>query len=233
VVARTAELGFRARPWPRLQVSAALFRTDSQDDIVFVRSGASQEGYFSNVGKTRRQGLELSARWRQPRWQWHADYSWLDATYRSEGTLPGPLSTPGRPNSFGPGTPIAGLPRQLFKFGVDWQAVPAVTLGADWLASGSQVVSGNESGSRPELGKLAGYGVLDARATWQVHSRWQAWLRIGNVLDKRYASFASGNRDLFPGGRPVQPGDDAAASRFLAPGIGRTLTLGVRYEWDS
>lgn len=232
VVAQTAELGLRARPLPRLHVSAALFRTDSLDDIVFVRSGVSQQGYFSNVGKTRRQGLELAARWRQARWQWHVDYSWLDASYRSEGVLPGPLSTPERPNSFGPGTPIAGLPRQLFKFGVDWQPVPAVTLGADWLAAGSQVVAGNENGSRPELGTLAGYGVLDARATWQVDSRWQAWLRIGNLLDKRYASVAAGNRDLFPAGLALQPGDAVAASRFLAPGIGRTVTVGARYEWD-
>ena len=232
VVARTAELGVRARPLPELRLSAALFRTVSQDDIVFVRSGVSQAGFFTNVGKTRRQGLEIAARWRQAPWQWHADYNWLDATYRSEGTLPGPLSTASKPNTFRPGTLLAGLPRHVFKFGVDWQAVPAVTLGADVLVAGSQVVAGNESGSRPELGKLAGYALLDARVVWQIESRWQAWLRVGNLLDKRYASFAAGNRDLFPGGRALQPGDDAAASRFLASGAGRTVTMGVRYEWD-
>lgn len=231
VVARTAEAGFRAKPDPRLQLSASLFHTVNQDDIVFVRSGVSQAGYFSNVGKTLRQGLELAARWRQPGWQWRADYSWLQATYRGEGTLPGPLSTPDRPNRFGPGTPIAGLPRQVLKLGADWQALPALTLGADWMAAGSQMVAGNEGGSRPELGKLAGYALLDARVVWQVASRWQAYLRIGNLLDRRYASFATGNRDLFPGGRALQPGDQTLASRFIAPGAGRSLTLGARYEW--
>ena len=232
VVARTAEVGFRARPLPPLQLSAALFRTVSQDDIVFVRSGVSQAGFFSNVGKTQRQGLELAAKWRQGAWQWRGDYSWLDATYRSTGTLPGPLSTSDNPNTFRPGTRIAGLPRQLLKLGLDWQAAPAVTLGLDSMVVGSQVVAGNESGGRPELGKLSGYAVLDARVAWQVRSRWQAYLRVANLLDKRYASFASGNRDLFPAGRALQPGDEAQASRFLAPGGGRTLTLGARYEWD-
>jgi outer membrane receptor protein involved in Fe transport len=232
VVARTAELGFRAKPLPRLQLSAALFRTVSQDDIVFVRSGVSQQGYFSNIGKTLRQGLEVAARWRQPPWQWHADFSWLDATYRSEGTLPGPLSTPGQPDTIRPGTPIAGLPRQVLKAGFDWQATPALTLGSDLLLAGSQGVAGNEAGNRPELGKLAGYAVADARASWQLDSRWQAWLRIGNLLDRRYASFATGNRDLFPAGRALQPGQEAAAARFLAPGAGRSVTLGARYEWD-
>ena len=232
VVARTAELGFRARPLARLQLSGAVFRTDSRDDIVFVRSGVSQEGYFSNVGKTRRQGLELAAHWRQAPWEWHASFSALAATYRGQGTLPGPLSTAGTPNTFGPGTRIAGLPGRLLKAGVDWRAAPSITLGADLLAAGSQVVAGNESGARPALGKLAGYAVLDARVAWQPDPRWQAWLRVGNLLDRRYASYAAGNRDLFPGGRAVQPGDDAEAARFVAPGIGRTVTLGVRYEWD-
>ena len=127
---------------------------------------------------------------------------------------------------------LAGLPRRLLKLGVDWQAAPAVTLGLDSMLVGSQVVAGNESGGRPELGKLAGYAVLDARVAWQVRSRWQAYLRVSNLLDRRYASFASGNLDLFPGGRALQPGDEVHASRFLAPGGGRALTLGVRYEWD-
>jgi outer membrane receptor protein involved in Fe transport len=232
VVARTAEVGFRARPLNGVQLSAALFRTVSQDDIVFVRSGVSQAGYFTNVGKTLRQGLELAARWRQAAWQWRADYSWLQASYRSEGSLPGPLSSAERPNGFGPGTPIAGLPRQVLKLGVDWQALPNVTLGTDLLAAGSQVVAGNESGNRPELGKLAGYSVLNARAIWQVGSRWQAYLRIGNLLDRRHATFATGNRDLFPAGQALQAGSEAVAARFLAPGAGRALTLGARYEWD-
>ena len=232
VVARTAEVGFRAKPLPPLQLSAALFRTASQDDIVFVRSGVSQAGYFSNVGTTRRQGLELAVKWRSGAWQWRGDFSWLDATYRSAGTLPGPLSTADQPNTFHPGTRIAGLPRQLLKLGVDWQAHPAVTLGLDSMLVGSQAVAGNESGNRPELGKLAGYAVFDARVVWQMRSRWQASLRAANLLDRRYANFAGGNRDLFPAGRALQPGDEAQASRFLAPGGGRTLTLAVRYEWD-
>jgi outer membrane receptor protein involved in Fe transport len=197
-----------------------------------VRSGVSQAGYFTNVGKTLRQGLELSARWRQAPLEWHADLSLLQASYRSQGVLPGPLSTPAAPNSFTPGTPIAGLPRRVLKGGIDWQAMPALTLGLDWLAAGSQVVAGNESGNRPELWRLAGYSVFDARAVWQVNARWQGWLRVGNLLDKRYASFATGNRDLFPAGRAVQPGDTVAPARFIAPGIGRTLTLGARYEWE-
>ncbi|OZA99269.1 MAG: hypothetical protein B7X59_04180 [Polaromonas sp. 39-63-203] len=232
VVARTMELGFRAKPAAGLKVSGAWFRTASQDDIVFVRSGISQGGYFTNVGQTRRQGLELSARWTQGALQWRADYMYLDATYQSEGELPGPLSTAARPNRFRAGTPVAGLPRHVLRWGVDWRASPSVRVGADWLLSGSQVVAGNEDGGRPELGKLASYSVLNARASWQVDPRWQAYVRVSNVLDRRYSSFAAGNLDLFPGGRAVQPGEAVNPARFVAPGAPRSLVVGVRYEWD-
>ncbi len=232
VVARTAEIGARVTPLPGVQFSGALFRTDSRDDIVFVRSGISQGGYFTNVPRTLRQGLELSARWLRAAWQWRADYSYMAATYRSAGELPGPLSTGEMPNRFRPGTPIAGLPRHVLKLGVDWRARPDLTLGADWLVSGSQTVAGNEGGSRPELGRLAGHSVLNARASWQLSSRWKAYLRVNNLLDERYASFAGGSLDLFPAGRAVQAGEDAKAGRFVAPGAPRSVVIGARYEWD-
>lgn len=232
VVARTGEAGFRARPLPRLELSAAVFRTVSQDDIVFVRSSVSQAGYFTNVGRTRRQGLELAAHWRQPGWLWHANYTFLAATYQSEGLLPGPLTTAMSPNPFKPGTPIAGLPRHVAKAGIDWQVTSTVGIGADLLVAASQVIAGNESGTHPELGRLAGYSVVNARASWLFASRWQAYLRVTNLFDRRYASFASGNLDIFPRGKALRPGESPASSRFLAPGTGRAISVGARYEWD-
>jgi hypothetical protein len=43
--------------------SAAVFRTDLRNDILFVAagSGAANSGYFRNVGRTRREGFELAA----------------------------------------------------------------------------------------------------------------------------------------------------------------------------
>lgn len=232
VVARTLELGIRSRAGQGLQLSGALFRTASRDDILFVRSGTSQAGYFTNVGQTLRQGLELSARWRGKEWQWYAHYTYLRATYESTETLPGPLSTPQQPNLVLPGARIAGLPGQLLKLGVEWRATGALRLGADVLVSGSQVVAGNESGSRPELGRIGGSAIVNARASWQIDPRWQAYLRISNLTDRRSASYGAGNLDLFPGGRPLQPGEQAQPALFLAPGAPRAATVGVRYEWD-
>jgi outer membrane receptor protein involved in Fe transport len=146
--------------------------------------------------------------------------------------LPGPLSTEAQPNQVRSGSPIAGLPRHVLKLGADWRFAPRWTLGADWQAASSQAVAGNEGGSRPELGRLPGFAVLHARLRWQVSERWQAYLRVHNVFDRRYATFAAGNVDLFPGGRALQPGEAVQVARFLAPSAPRLLLAGLRYEWD-
>jgi outer membrane receptor protein involved in Fe transport len=231
VVARTVEFGVRAEPRERVQVSAAVFRTTSQDDIVFLRSGVSQAGFFANVDRTRRQGFEATVQGRSARLDWSGNYSFLDATYRSDLVLPGPLSTAAQPDAVTRGSRIAGLPRHTLKFSVDWRAIPGLTLGVDWQAVASQVVAGNESGNRPELGRLPGYAVVHARASWQVTDALQLYLRVHNVFDRRYATFAAGNFDFFPGGVILQPGDAAAPARFVAPGAPRLGVIGLRYEW--
>jgi len=232
VVSRTVEVSLRAKPAEGVQVSGALFRTINRDDIVFARAGATQAGYFTNVDRTRRQGLELAAQAHGGAWEWSAGYTWLDATYQTDGVLPGPLSTAVQPNTFTRGTRIAGLPRHVLKLAVDWRLAPRLSVGADWLVSGSRAVAGNESGTRPELGRVAGYSVINARLRWQHTDRWQFYLRVNNLLDKRYATFSAGNLDLFPAGAAVQAGSEPVASRFLAPGAPRPLTIGVRHEFD-
>ena len=230
VVSRTVEAGVR---WGAGGVtgSAALFRTDNRDDIVFVRSGVTQAGNFVNVPRTRRQGVEMAIHGRLANLQWSAGYSYLQATYQAEGVLPGPLSTEEQPNRFSPGTPIAGLPRNLLKLAADWRVWPRVTLGADLQAFDSRTVSGNEGGSQPELGRIAGYAVANARVRWQLSDRWLLVLRVDNLFDREYATAGIGNLDFFPAGRPVLPPGEPAAARFVAPGAPRSASLALRHEW--
>ncbi|MDB5955312.1 TonB-dependent receptor [Ramlibacter sp.] len=232
VVSRTFEAGVRGTVSQGVQWSAAVFRTDNRDDIVFVRSGVSQAGFFTNIDRTRRQGLELAVQGRQRTWDWSASYNHVDATYQSSGVLPGPLSTDTTPNTFQPGTRLAGIPKQVLKLSLGWRALPQVRLGVDLLAASGQVVSGNESGNVPQLGRVAGYGVLNARASWLFARGWEAWLRVNNVTDKRFATTAVGNFDFFPGGRTLAPGEDPQPARFIGPAAPRTAFVGVRYVWD-
>src|SRR5262249_21633108 len=93
VIANTYEAGLRDHlplAGGTLAWKAALFRTDSSDDIINVASAVQGRGFFQNVPATRRQGIEASAEYRSEQWRAYAGYSLIDATYRFIGELPSP-----------------------------------------------------------------------------------------------------------------------------------------------
>ncbi len=85
VVATTFEAGVRGRAGADSFYSAALYRTDLDDDIQFIGAGngAVNAGYFQNVGNTRRQGLELTGGTTLGEVHLVARYSLLDATFQT------------------------------------------------------------------------------------------------------------------------------------------------------
>ena len=62
VVTRTVELGVRGDTERGLRWSVALFNAVSKDDILFISDGSStSQGFFDNIGDTRRRGLISSS----------------------------------------------------------------------------------------------------------------------------------------------------------------------------
>ncbi|MBO9830136.1 TonB-dependent receptor [Xanthomonas sp. A2111] len=240
IVSRTYELGLRWNPSPAQTLNASLYRADNRDDILFLRAPNSQQGYFDNVDRTRYQGADLSYRGSRGALRWFAGYSYLDATYRSTGEL---LSGE-RTVTLRPGTRIAGLPRNTLKLGVEWQALAQLALGADLRAVSRRVASGNEDGlvEDPEEGEAparhdlstGGYALLDLHGTWELAEGLSLYLRVNNVFDRRYETYAAIAEDLFPGGALARPQDAAVEdgpSRFVAPGAPRQYQIGLRWRF--
>ena len=64
-----------------LWVDAALFRADTENEIG-VQTNSAGRSTFQNVGRTRRSGAELGARWQiDPAWRAQVALTYLDATY--------------------------------------------------------------------------------------------------------------------------------------------------------
>ena len=60
VVAKTFEAGVRGT-WSSGRWHTGLFRTTNEDDILFISAGAlTNQGFFDNVGETRRDGFEAN-----------------------------------------------------------------------------------------------------------------------------------------------------------------------------
>lgn len=194
VVGRTVEAGLRGNVAVldgRLEWKVGGFRTDSDDDIVQLASVIQGRGFFQNVPKTRRQGVEAGAQYRSRRWLAYASYSFVDATYQFTGLLPSPN------NPFADeegnvrvvsGSHIPGIPQHQGKLGLDVLVTPAWTVGGDVSVVGSQYYVGDDANQNP---KLPGYWLLNLHTAYRITKNVEVFGLINNLFDKRYAPFGT------------------------------------------
>jgi len=194
VVASTYELGLR-QSLPlyggKLDWKAALFRTNSTDDIINVASVIAGRGFFQNVPGTRRQGIEASIQYQSPQWLLYAGYSLLDATYEFTGDLPSPNNPMADENGnvhVVPGNRIPGLPLNQGKLGVYYSPTPQWTVGADMVVVGSSYFVGDNANQNP---KLPGYWTVNLHASYQLTKEVQIFGLINNTFNQRVALFGT------------------------------------------
>ncbi|MBK7646389.1 MAG: TonB-dependent receptor [Betaproteobacteria bacterium] len=255
VVARTLEAGLRGKLAGETNWNAGLFRTMSSDDILFVGTSTSA-GYFTNYGKTLRQGLELGLNGNLHRVDWYANYTWLQATFRSDACLLGANNstrgTTAECTGAGQddeilvkkGNRIPGLPQHSLKLGLAWRATDWLRIGGDVQAFSGQYVRGNEnnqhqSGTATDAlgstrtfdgpGKVPGYAILNVNAEAKLGGGWQLFAKVNNVFDKHYATAGALAENPFVGGSLQSNPDDWRRETFVAPGAPRSAWLGVRY----
>ena len=172
--------------WGKLQWSAGLFRTTLNNDILPQQSAVSGFGYYANVGTTLRQGAEVSAQWTGDRWSAYANYTYIDAVYLTTFQEPSPFNPLADANGFIPitnGMPIAGIPKNTVKVGVDYAVTDKWHVGADMVAASGQVIFGNENGALPQV---PGYAVFGLHTSYQIAKQVQAYGLIQNLFDQRY-----------------------------------------------
>jgi iron complex outermembrane receptor protein len=196
VVGQTFEVGFRGQnalstlglgpEWGKLQWSAGLFRTTLNNDILPQESAVTGFGYFANVGTTLRQGAEVSAQWTGDKWTAYANYTYIDAVYLTTFQESSPFNPLADANGFIPitnGMPIAGIPKNTVKVGVDYAVTDKWHVGADMVAASGQVLIGDENGALPQA---PGYAVFGLHTSYQIAKQVQAYGLIQNIFDQRY-----------------------------------------------
>ncbi|MFZ2649963.1 MAG: TonB-dependent receptor, partial [Burkholderiaceae bacterium] len=234
VVAHTLEFGARGKS-ERFTWGSALYRTDLTDDIRFIGSqGTLNAGYFQNVGKTRRQGLELNAGNRWGPLGVVARYSFIDATYRTGFIENSPSNSSADANGdiqVQAGHRVPGVPRQSLHLRLDLDATESLSLGANVVTSSSSHARGDEN-NQDLSGAVPGYAVLNLDGRYRLGKHFEAFARINNVFDRRYANFGILGQNVFTGpGRSFDPANPANES-FRGLGAPRGAWLGLRYDWD-
>ncbi len=242
VVAKTFEAGLRGRfdriplgggITTALQWHAGYFHSVNHDDIIFISAGdLTSEGFFDNVGKTRRQGLEanltgvidspLTGRFLQ-KVRYSFNYTYLDATFRTPFAAP----SPNNPSAAGGviqverGDRIPGLPEHMFKFNLDVDVIPQLTLGMTGIYNSDRYFRGDEANLNDPV---PGYWVFNLRAEYRVNRHLQAFIRVDNLFDKRYRTFG-----LYGQADEVL-GDEYDDPRFIGPGAPRGIWGGIRLQ---
>jgi len=235
VVAKTVEIGARGKSGDS-SWSAAVYRTDLSDDIQFVSSGGSaiNAGFFQNVGKTQRQGLEVTGATRWGRLGVVARYSLIDARFKTGFVENSPANSAADANGdivVGSGSRIPGIPRQSLRVRVDWEAGDAVSVGANLLANSGSRLRGDES-NQDARGPVAGYAVLNLDARWKINKSLELFGRIDNVFNRKYANFGVLGLNAFANPTKTFDPANAVAEPFYGLGAPRGAWVGLRYEWE-
>jgi outer membrane receptor protein involved in Fe transport len=191
VVARTFEAGLRgnydlANGWGQLGWNLGVFHTESSDDILNVPSEVAGFGYYRNVGKTLRQGVEAALNWKNDRWTAYASYSYLDATFQS--TLL--LSSPNNPYADAngnilvhPGDKLPATPPHRVKIGFDYAVTDQWKVGADAVAVAGSYLTGDESNQNP---RTASYATLNLHTSYDLSKNVQFYGLVQNVFNRHY-----------------------------------------------
>ncbi|CAN7712262.1 TonB-dependent receptor [Paraburkholderia sp. DD10] len=235
VISRTFEIGARGRVGQATTWSAAVYSTTLDNDIQFISSNgaSSTEGFFQNVGRTRRQGAELSGHSKFGPLAVTASYSYVDATYRSTWTEHSPSNSSADANgniTVKSGNHIPGIPANTIKLQLDYAATSKWNVGANLTWRGGIYAQGDEN-NQDVNGKIAGYLLIDLDTSYQVTKQLQVFASITNLLDKRYASFGTLGENFFNGPNHTFDGASAVNEQFVGPGAPRGVWMGLRYAW--
>ncbi|GAB3629664.1 tonB-denpendent receptor [Pandoraea terrae] len=235
VLSKTVEAGVRGQFGTASSWRAAVFRTDLDNDIAFISSNTATAatGFFQNVGKTRRQGIELSLATHAGPVGVTASYSYIDATYRTSFIESSRSNSSADANgniTVRPGNRIPGVARHTVKMRLDYNVTPQWEIGTNLVYHSAVFARGDEN-NQDAHGQIGAYAMLDVDTTWHVTKRLDVFARVNNVFDRRYANFGTLARNVFTGPGHTFGGGNAVSEQFVGVGAPRGIWVGLRYAW--
>ncbi len=248
VVSHTVEGGLRGKfggdaKTGLMTWGLGVFHTELDNDIVNVLApntgAAANFGFFQNIPKTLRQGVEAKVDYTSERWRLYASYTFIDATYQSYATL----SSPNNPNALcpgggtlaqlgqgcngpfvnvQPGDHVGGVPAHHFKAGAEYLVTDKWKIGADLnVVSTSYLVHDDTN----QFAKVPGYAVLNLHTSYQVTPTIELFGLISNALNQKY--YLSGTFIDTGGLTPANNKSNATLAAFNDP---RVFVPGAPFE---
>jgi outer membrane receptor protein involved in Fe transport len=222
VVATTFEVGGQVVRGPAI-INTSVYRTNVRDDISFIQSEAAVfEGYFENIGATRREGVELGLQViPDEQLSLYANYAYTRATFRTAAeifSIRADDAFVGVPlageNNVQPGDRLPLVPDHQIKVGGLLTLPVGLQFGADLRYTGEQWLRGDEAN---ETSRLSEYVATNLRAGFS-RANWELSAVVTNVFNSKSAIFGTFNENRQTG----------ALERFLTPMNARSFKVVVR-----
>lgn len=187
------------------RIETAWFDAQSRGEIV---PAATVNGrtVYQNADRVRRRGLEVAWSAQAGAFKPRAAYTYLDAFFDSPYAVAGGAAVPS-------GNRLPGTARHVVQLALDHALSPA------WQWGATLDVSGKVYANDVNTEAASGFAVAGLRAGYAFRTgdtRWQAWARLDNLFDRRYA-----------GSLIVNDGN----GRFFEPAAGRRVMVGLRAQF--
>ena len=253
VVAKTYEFGGRGNLTENVRWNAGVYQATNHDDIQFTSANQlNGAGYYKNIGRTKRQGLDFGLAGNVDKFRWNASYSYVRATYDTDVDFINGSNSAGVTThdviTAKAGDRIPSIPAHQLKLRGQYSVTPDWTVGANVIGFSDQYVWGNENNAhranqascansdRSNLarycalgsGKISGYFVVNLDTQYNIGSGWKAFARATNIFDRDYNISGRLAETLFN-----SAGEFGHESKQLGviPGAPRAAWVGLRYEF--
>ena len=249
VIAKTYDFGARGFLTDSVKWNASVYHTINHRDIQFLRApDVLNHGYFANVGKTQRQGLDFGLAGQLEQFKWNASYSFIRATYDSdmEFTSPANSTADGDNNiSIKKGNYLPSIPKHQLKLRGQYQVTPDWSVGANVIGYTKQYIWGNENNSHEANtancgftgtadgyacgeGRIKSYTVVNLDTQYNIGQGWSAFAKAINIFDQDYNVSGRLAESMFDSAGVYGTESNV---RGLLPGAPRAAWIGVRYDF--
>ncbi len=195
VIAHTIEVGLRGTVTvhdnDRLSYNLGFYRSSLDDDIVFVNSVTLNRAFFTNIGQTRREGVDAGIQYKTPRWSAYLAYTYTSATYQSgfvEAAGSNPAADANGNITINPGSRLPGVPLHQGKLGLLYHVTDKWTVGAVAIAQSGTFLFGDEANLTPQL---PGFITLNLSTLYQITPSVQLFASAENVTNTKYYTYGT------------------------------------------
>lgn len=149
--ATTYDIGLRGTIGEDMQWNLGAYQTDLRNDIYFIAVGAPGQGFFDNVGRTRRRGVEAGLSGRKDKVRFSVNYALTEATFQDTFDMPSDAnSSSNNVNGLGtitvrPGSRMPGVPLQNLNASLNYDVTDKWTVGLSMVAHSDSYLRGNEN----------------------------------------------------------------------------------------